>query len=111
MIRKMSYRGRGYDMYYPGNGPFRDLPPWQRPGWLYGTGSGATAVTDSHTCQKFPWLPRRWWAYTDVKLRQTLIPSPEQSKQIIEQQITAAESHIATLRKRLVELEPGEKNE
>jgi hypothetical protein len=24
---------------WPGNGPFRDLPPWERPGWLYGRGS------------------------------------------------------------------------
>ncbi len=28
-------RGSGY----PGNGPFRNLPPWERPGWLYGPGS------------------------------------------------------------------------
>ena len=38
---------------WPGNGPFRDLPPWERPGWLYGQGScwymgyrpGATGTT------------------------------------------------------------------
>lgn len=24
---------------WPGNGPFSHLPPWQRPGWLYGPGS------------------------------------------------------------------------
>lgn len=29
-------RGRGL---WPGNGPFRNLPPWERPGWLYGPGS------------------------------------------------------------------------
>jgi hypothetical protein len=23
---------------YPGNGPFRDLPPWERPGWKFGRG-------------------------------------------------------------------------
>ena len=28
--------GRGR---WPGNGPFRDLPPWEKPGWLYGRGS------------------------------------------------------------------------
>ena len=28
--------GRGR---WPGNGPFRNLPPWERPGWLYGRGS------------------------------------------------------------------------
>jgi hypothetical protein len=29
-------RGRGP---WPGNGPFRHLPPWERPGWVYGRGS------------------------------------------------------------------------
>lgn len=23
---------------YPGNGPFSNLPPWERPGWVYGRG-------------------------------------------------------------------------
>jgi hypothetical protein len=39
------------------------------------------------------------------------MPSAEQSKQIIGQQIAEAESHIAALRKRLAELESGEKAE
>jgi hypothetical protein len=111
MMRKMGYRGRGYGRNYPGNGPFRDLPPWQRPGWLYGTGAGVMAATDPYTCQRFPWLPRRWWASPNVRAGDIPVPSAEQSKQIIEQQIATAESHIAALRKRLVELEPGEKNE
>ena len=25
---------------YPGNGPFRELPPWERPGWKFGRGRG-----------------------------------------------------------------------
>jgi hypothetical protein len=111
MMKKMGYRGRGYGRNYPGNGPFRDLPPWQRPGWLYGAGAGVMAATDPYTCQRFPWLPRGWWAYTDMKPGQTLMPSAEQSKQIIGQQIAEAESHIAALRKRLAELESGEKAE
>jgi hypothetical protein len=28
--------GRGN---WPGNGPYNNLPPWQRPGWLYGRGA------------------------------------------------------------------------
>ena len=95
-------------MYYPGNGPFRDLPPWQRPGRNYRAGAGVMAAIDPYTCQRFPWLPRGWWAYTDVKPEQTL-PSTEQLRQIIGQQIATAENHIAALRKRLVEMEPGEK--
>ncbi|MCW4011112.1 MAG: DUF5320 domain-containing protein [Candidatus Bathyarchaeota archaeon] len=30
------YRGRGN---WPGAGPYSNLPPWQRPGWLYGRGA------------------------------------------------------------------------
>ncbi|MGY5875622.1 MAG: hypothetical protein RTU30_07740 [Candidatus Thorarchaeota archaeon] len=32
-------RGRGRGNQWPGNGPFRNLPPWERPGWIYGPGS------------------------------------------------------------------------
>jgi len=32
----MSWRG-AYGPW-PGRGPFSHLPPWQRPGWLYGRG-------------------------------------------------------------------------
>ncbi len=35
----MRYGNRGRSGAWPGNGPFRDLPPWERPGWLYGPGS------------------------------------------------------------------------
>ena len=107
----MEYRGRRYGSHYSGNGPFRNLPPWERLGWLHGIGAEGAATVDSYSCQRFPLLQRRWWAYTDAKIGEKSIPSAEQSKQIIEHQIAAAESHIATLRKRLVELEPGEKNE
>ncbi|MFW9830814.1 MAG: zinc-ribbon domain-containing protein [Candidatus Thorarchaeota archaeon] len=32
--------GRGRNQGpWPGQGPFSHLPPWQRPGWLYGPGS------------------------------------------------------------------------
>jgi len=30
------WRGRGN---WPGAGPYNHLPPWQRPGWLYGKGT------------------------------------------------------------------------
>jgi hypothetical protein len=34
-------RGNVQAGQYPGAGPFNYLPPWQRPGWLYGRGSFA----------------------------------------------------------------------
>jgi len=69
----MGYRGRRGR--YPGNGPFRDLPPYQRPGRLYGYGRGmgygrgygyysagyGRGSVSPYSCARFPWLPRWWW--------------------------------------------------
>ena len=73
----MGWRGGGRGRY-PGYGPFRDLPPYQRPGWLYGYGRGmgygrgyryfgagygrGYGYTRPYNCARFPWLPRWWWA-------------------------------------------------
>jgi hypothetical protein len=39
-MRGGNNRGRGRNQgNWPGNGPFRHLPPWERPGWIYGRGS------------------------------------------------------------------------
>jgi hypothetical protein len=35
----MGWRGRAWTGPWPGRGPFNNLPPWQRPGWLYGRGA------------------------------------------------------------------------
>ena len=38
----MGWRGRAFNPWFgpwPGRGPFSYLPPWQRPGWLYGPGA------------------------------------------------------------------------
>jgi hypothetical protein len=35
----MGWRGRGWTGPWPGRGPFSNLPPWERPGWLYGRGA------------------------------------------------------------------------
>ncbi len=71
----MGYRGRRGR--YPGNGPFRDMPPYQRPGRLYGYGRGmgygrgyryygagygrGYGSVSPYNCARFPWLPRWWW--------------------------------------------------
>ena len=84
----MGWRGRGGGRSgpWPGRGPFSYLPPWQRPGWLFGYGRGVgygyggvgygrglgygrgigygygRASYNPYVCQRFPWLPRWWWA-------------------------------------------------
>jgi len=43
---------RGWIGPWPGRGPFSHLPPWQRPGWLFGPGS----------CRwLFGWWYPYWW--------------------------------------------------
>ncbi len=40
IMRGGNIRGRGRNQgNWPGNGPFRHLSPWERPGWIYGRGS------------------------------------------------------------------------
>ncbi len=69
----MGWRGRGggggWSGPWPGRGPFNHLPPWQRPGWLFGGGfgrglgfGGGGYPYNPGVCARFPWLPRWWWA-------------------------------------------------
>jgi len=72
----MGWRGRrgGRTGFWPGRGPYGYLPPWQRRGsygygrgvgYGYGRGLGYGYWGDSYNpwlCQRFPWLPRWWWA-------------------------------------------------
>jgi len=64
------WRGRGWGWTgpWPGRGPFSYLPPWLRPGWLFGGfGRGFRwwwgYPYNPWVCARFPWLPRWWWAY------------------------------------------------
>ena len=70
--------GGGWGGRWPGRGPFSHLPPWQRPGWIYGFGRGfygyggpygygsyspyGYRYYSPYSCARFPWLPRWWWA-------------------------------------------------
>jgi hypothetical protein len=108
----MGWRGRGRGRY-PGNGPFRNLPPWERPGWLYGYGRGRFYGTgDPTVCQRFPWLPRWWWARTDptedTPVWPPVEPTSEMEKQFLEERARALEANIELIKKRLGELEESE---
>ena len=88
MSVRMGWRGRGGGSggRWPGRGPFSNLPPWQRPGWLFGYGRGlgyygrglgyygrGYGYTSPYSCARFPWLPRWWWADPNY---QSSWPSP-----------------------------------
>jgi hypothetical protein len=98
----MGWRGRGTQGLgrWPGHGPFSDLPPWQRPGWLYGRGA----------C---------WWLYPyytptgQGASDQTPIPplmpvtpnlTKEQETVILERQMNALQSQLDAIKNRLSEL-------
>ena len=104
----MGWRGRGggggWSGPWPGRGPFSNLPPWQRPGWVYGRGA----------C---------WWLYNQSL--QTIIPTvpgqttvpptvpitpfasaltKEQEVQMLEQYAGNLEAQLNAIKKRLEEL-------
>lgn len=102
----MGYRGRRGR--YSGNGPFRNLPPWKRLGWLYGYGKGYGAgdKTDPTTCTKFPWLPRWWWTNPDYEGQIPFLqePTSEQEKKFLENQAKYLKQELSEINKRIEEL-------
>jgi hypothetical protein len=117
----MGYRGRRGR--YPGNGPFSDLPPWQRPGWVYGYGRGyglgygrMYAAGDPSKCARFPWLPRWWWTNPDYQGVVPApaagdipaVPTPPDERTYLQSQMKYMEQELESVRKRLDELRPEE---
>jgi hypothetical protein len=98
MNERMGWRGGGGRGRYPGNGPFRNLPPYQRPGWLYGYGRGigygrgygyysagygrGYGYTSPYNCARFPWLPRWWWANPKYGSSGPYPPTPDASTEL-----------------------------
>lgn len=89
-------RGRGW----PGNGPFRDLPPWERPGWLYGPGA----------C----WTLGYWRNSEGAPLLGTRISAIEnqevlrQQRRILENQLKSLQDMIDAIERRMSDLEKEE---
>jgi hypothetical protein len=106
----MSWRGQGrggWSGSWPGRGPFSSLPPWQRPGWLYGRGA----------CWWFykPYLQTNIQPVPSVEQQPQISPivptmplmptlTKEKEKQMLEQQLGFVEAHLDAIRKRLEEL-------
>jgi hypothetical protein len=93
----MGWRGRGGGPW-PGRGPFSYLPPWQRPGWLYGRGACwwlSPPNLQSTVPQVPPTVPTIPLAPTFTK---------EQERQMLEQQVKALEAQLEAIRKRLEEI-------
>ena len=119
-MRNMGYRGRRGR--YPGNGPFRDLPPYQRPGWLYGYGRGmgygrgygyygagygrGYSYASPYNCARFPSLPRWWWADPKYGSSESYPPTLDTSAELerLQAERTALEKDIEEM-KRHVDLD------
>ncbi|MFX0045497.1 MAG: DUF5320 domain-containing protein [Candidatus Hermodarchaeota archaeon] len=80
-------RGRGR---WPGNGPFRNLPPWQRPGWLYGPGS----------C----WTLGYWRGIDTPPVVGPQVPLTD-DRQVLENQRAILESQLKSLKETLERIE------
>ena len=100
----MGYRGRRGR--YPGNGPFRNLPPWGRPGWVYGYGVGRGSLGDQSKCVRFPWLPRWWWVNPDPAGGYPELPaaSTEDQRKFLEDNMKLLEQELSEVKKRLEDL-------
>jgi hypothetical protein len=122
----MGYRRRAYSGQWPGNGPYSNLPPWQRPGRMYGgRGYGRRWNVDPRTCAMFPGRPRWWWADPTYAYQPpTLTPQEEivaleenkkelnQEKASIEQEINEVETQVKELKSKLEseKKQPGEQS-
>jgi hypothetical protein len=81
--------GRGR---WPGNGPFRNLPPWERPGWLYGRGS----------CWYMGYRPSVGSAVSPFLAGDNL-QALQNQKKILEEQIKSLQDSLQNIEKQLTE--------
>ena len=87
----MGWRGRGR---WPGYGPFSHLPPWERPGWLYGRGA----------C---------WWLYPNLPSTRPRylpryyppIPTPQDEADLLGAQKTALEEEMKAIQEERARIE------
>ena len=86
--------GRGR---WPGNGPFRDLPPWERPGWLYGRGSCWYMGCRPGVGSVVPTVP----ATTNIQTLQS-------QKGILEEQIKSLQERLREIEKQLSDIQKQE---
>lgn len=98
--------GRGWFGPWPGRGPFSYLPPWQRPGWLFGRGACWWLFNPYiQNIYSYPYSSYSLAPYPSVypMIQPTL--TKEQERQMLTEEIKAVEQELAELKKRLNELE------
>jgi hypothetical protein len=86
--------GRGR---WPGNGPFRNLPPWERPGWLYGRGS----------CWYMGYRPSVGSVVPQFSTGDGL-QALQNQKELLEEQLKNLQDSLRNIEKRLSEIQEQE---
>jgi len=102
-----SGRGRGgWFGPWPGRGPFSHLPPWERPGWLFGRGAcwrlfGSPAWYEaSRLGYGFrPYLRGGGYPYPYVASSKDEIAALEESKEAIEEELKGIDARIDEIKK------------
>lgn len=74
---------------YPGHGPFSYLPPWERPGWVYGRGR----------CWRYPYYQPAYGQYPEYGL-----PKDEEIAMLKNEQ-QALQARLKEIEERLNEME------
>ena len=100
-------RGRGgWFGPWPGRGPFSHLPPWERPGWLFGRGTcwwlfGSPAWYEaSRLGYGFPsYLRGGGYPYPYIASSKDDIAALEESKKAIEEELKGIDARIDEIKK------------
>ncbi|MBC7081321.1 MAG: DUF5320 family protein [Thermoplasmatales archaeon] len=88
-----------YGIYrWPGRGPFSYLPPWQRPGWLFGRGACWWLFNPYFAT---PWLPTASFPTPTT----SFAPTKEWEKEILKKEIELIEQELERIKNRLSEIE------
>jgi len=99
----MSWRGRGgWSGPWPGRGPFSHLPPWERPGWLYGRGACWWWATSRGRPYgpSYPLYPDPGYGFTLIRPEDE-IAALEESKRNLQEELKGIEARIEELQKPL----------
>ena len=98
-------RGRGgWFGPWPGRGPFSHLPPWERPGWMFGRGACWWLFGPPAGYGRYPFIARPYGYQTSpyAPLRpEDEITALEESKKDLEEELKGVEARIEELKKSL----------
>jgi hypothetical protein len=104
----MGWGGRGgWWGPWPGRGPFSHLPPWERPGWLYGRGACWWAMSRGWPYgspyawpygSSYPSYPAPGYGFRPIPIEDE-IAALEESKKNLQEELKGIEARVQELQK------------